>query len=130
MIRDKYIDKKHVILVIFMILFVSLFWICRGNENFYTIDIAEEDSAIAAPELTSGTIYNQNITIFFDKVNTVGLNFANYGNRANAGTVTISIYNNGEQIGYKALDAANIADGVYEFVELEKEINSGETIEL
>lgn len=130
MIREKYIDKKHVILVIFMILFVSLFWICRGNENFYTIDIAEEDSAIAAPELTSGTIYNQNITIFFDKVNTVGLNFANYGNRANAGTVTISIYNNGEQIGYKALDAANIADGVYEFVELEKEINSGETIEL
>ena len=129
-IKQKSFDRNKVLLIIFTIIFIALFKLCSGYEKFYSSDISSENSTVPLQELTGDILYKQQTMVFIDKTNKIGVQFATYGDRNNTGNIEIYVYHNYEKIGYKVLDVADIADGSYQFVELEKELYSGDSIDI
>lgn len=118
------------IITLFLVATALLLVFCRENEQFLTVSLSDEAQYTASPELTSETTYYQTMPCFFDNVKRIGFQFANYSNRENSGTVYLSVFSTGEPIGYCELDAAQIPDGPYLYMELNRTVSAGEVLEV
>ena len=118
------------IIALFVVVTALLLIFCHENEQFFTVNLNDEIQSTAAPELASGTAYNQTIPCLFDNVKRIGLQFANYGSRANSGKVSINVFSAGKPIGHCELDASQIPDGAYQYVGLDRAVSAGEVLEI
>lgn len=116
-------------IALFLLATALLLMFCHRDEQFLTVGLNEEAQNVPAPELSSETTYFQTVPCLFDGVKRVGFQFANYGGRENSGTVRISVFSAGAPVGSCELNAAQIPDGPYLYIDLYRPVSSGELLE-
>lgn len=123
--------KCRCVITVFFMVIAALLWKCHDIEYFLTAEMYENSSYAAAPELTRETRYSQQIPCLMDGTESIGLQFANYGDRENFGTIKVEIYaSESEQLSMRYLDAPQIADGLYEYFPLSRSVDAGEMLQI
>ena len=117
-------------IALFLLAVILLLVFCHENEQFLTVGLNEGAQYVPAPELTSEAVYFQTVPCLFDDVKRIGFQFANYGDRENSGTVTVSVFSAGEPVSSCELDAAQIPDGPYLYLELTRPVSAGEQLDI
>ena len=110
------------------ILLASVF--LRETGEFDVITLQENPVYTAPAELTDTVEYVQTVPSLFHDVQELFIQFANYGNRANEGTVSLQVYQENRMIGSRNMQAAEIGDGIYYQVPLNQTPTMGEAVEI
>lgn len=122
--------KRRGILTGFLLALFVLAALCRPIDYLAITDLGKPLEYTVAPELTENLQYVQRMSCLVDNTKRIGLQFANYGNRDNSGTVSIRIVSSDGQHASRELDAARISDGGYEYVQLDRPLAAGTLLEI
>ncbi len=111
--------KGLIYFIIFYIAFFTAFYFLAGHELHFrasrnNVDMKQGDAVYA--ELSSGVVYEQNVTLRIDRLENIGLFFTNFF-RPNEGNLTIDVLNayDGSVVLTKSVDVSTItADSAIE----------------
>lgn len=122
--------RRTSILIMILVLFVCGCQM-KKTEQIISTDFEETYTSIAPAEITNDIIYNQKTICLSDKLEKIGIFFANYGDRENQGTVFAKVFDSKQElIGQIQIPASEIGDGVYYYVPIVDRPAMGELIEI
>lgn len=125
-----FINRRHIFLIIpcifiiFMIIFST--FIKTDYVDFTTSN--SPDSASIVGELTNDNTVTEKIISPYKNLKSISIQFANFSNRKNSGTVEISLYKDNKLIDNVLYDASSINDGEYLILPIHSNIDIGDEL--